>query len=108
MKYFYSHLIEIESIFIGLDKMDLTKTEKLHLAHLIDSSLHHVVCDAILSELHQEDKRAFMVHLNEGNHDKIWQFLNEKIERVEDKIKKAAQDLKNEMHKDLKKARKLK
>ncbi len=108
MKHFYSHLIEIDSIIVKLDEMDLTKEEKLHLAHLVDSSLHHTILDAILSNMKDEDKRVFINHLNDGNHDKIWKFLNEKVSEVEIKIKKAADSLKVELHKDLKEAKKIK
>ena len=105
MKHFYSHLIGIESIFVELDKMDLSKEEKIHLAQLVEANLQHTILDAILSQLKDHDKRAFMAHLNEGVHDKIWKFLNEKVENVEDRIKKVAEDLKIELHKDLKEAR---
>lgn len=108
MKYFYSHLIEIETIITELDKMDLSDEEKLHLASLIDSSLHHTILDAILSELSDQDKRVFMQHVSSGNDDKIWKFLQEKADGVEDKIKKAAFKLHNELHKDLKEASKIK
>lgn len=108
MKYFYSHLIEIDSIISSLDEMDLTDEEKLHLAKLLDSSLHHTILDAILSQLSDSDKRAFMQHVSGGDHDGIWKFLNEKIDGVEDKIKKAAEDLKNELHEDIKEAHKFK
>ncbi len=107
MKYFYSHLIEIEAIVIKLDKMDLSKEEKLHLTHLIDSSLHHTVLNAILSELSEEDKRLFILHLKENNHDKIWQFLNNKVSGIETKIRKAATDLNKEFMTDLKEAERL-
>lgn len=105
MKYFYSHLIEVESVISELDKMELSDEERIHLAALLDSSLHHTILDAILSELSDQEKRVFMQHIIEGNHDKIWKFLNEKIDGVEDKIKKVAEDLKSELHKDLKKAK---
>lgn len=104
MKQWYTHLIEIESIIVELDKMELSKEEKLHLAHLINSSLHHVVLDAVLSQLQEQDKALFIRYLNEDNHDKIWKFLNEKVERVEDKIKKVAEDLKKELHGDIQEA----
>ena len=112
MKLFYSHLIEVDSIILELDQMDLSYEEKLHLTNLIDSSIHHSVLDAILSELSTADKRVFMQHLNQGDHDeqsssssKIWKFLNDKVDGVEEKIKKAADDLKMELHKDLKEAK---
>lgn len=107
MKQWYSHLIEVESIIIELDQMDLSHEEKLHLAKLVDSSLHHTVLDAVLSELSDSDKRKFVSHLNENNHDKIWKFLNEKVDNVEIKIKKVAEQLKKGLAKDLKEAKKL-
>lgn len=106
MKYFYTHLIEIESVITELDKMDLSKEEKLYLAKLLDDSLHHTILDAIFSELSEEDKRIFISHLTEGKHDKIWKFLNEKVDGVEEKIKKVAEDLKKELHEDLQEVKK--
>lgn len=108
MKYFYSHLVEIQSINQSLDELDLSHEEKLHLAQLIDSSLHHTILDSILSELSNSDKRAFVQHISQNNHGKIWQFLNEKADGIENKIKKVADELKVELHKDLKEAKKLK
>ncbi len=105
MKSWYAHLVEIESIMVELERMNLSKEEKLHLAQLIDSSLHHTILDAILSQLSEEDKKIFLQHVNHDNHDKIWQFLNEKIDGIEDKIKKTAEDLKKELTKDITKAR---
>lgn len=105
MKYFYSHLIKIESILTELDKLDLDYQQKHHLTKLLDSSLHHTVLDAILSQLSDQDKRSFMLHLKGEDEDKIWEFLNKKIEKVEEKIKKAAEDLRNQLHEDIKKAK---
>lgn len=105
MKYFYSHLIEIESVITELDKLDLSTEQKFHLTSLIDSSLHHSILDAILSELSPQDKKVFLNRLKEDDHSKIWEFLNEKVDFVEEKIKKSADDLKKELHEDLKKAK---
>ena len=105
MTLFYSHIVKIDSIIESLDQMDLSKDEKLQLALLIDSSLHHTILDAILSQLSDSDKRGFMQNLSEGDHEKIWKFLNEKIDGVEDKIKKAAEDLKEELHEDINKSK---
>lgn len=105
MKYFYAHLIEIESLNAKLDELELSKEERMHLSYLADSSLHHKILDEILSNLSDSDKRVFMQHVNDGDHEKIWKFLNEKIEGVEDKIKKAADQLKDELHKDIKEAK---
>ncbi len=104
-KQFYTYLIEIESVIAELDKLDLSQEQKIHLTGLIDSSLHHTVLDAVLSELSPEDKRVFLNYLQEDDHGKIWKFLNEKVNNIEEKIKKAAQDLKSELHHDLKEAK---
>jgi len=105
MKQFYTHLIGIESIIIELDKMDLSKEQKIHLTALIDSSLHHTILDAVLSELEPKDKKAFMQYLEENDHNKIWEFLNSHVDKIEDKIKKTADDLKEELHKDIREAK---
>lgn len=105
MKQFYTHLVEIESIIVELDKMGLSEDEKIHLADLVDSSLHHTILDAVLSHLKEEDRLKFIEHLNDGNHDKVWKFLNEKVDHIEEKIKKASDDLKKEFANDLKEAR---
>ncbi len=104
-KYFYAHLIEIESVTSELDKLDLSEEQKVHLTGLIDSSLHHTILDAVLSELTPADKRVFLNHLQDSDHGKIWNFLNEKVDNIEEKIKKAAHDLKTELHDDLKEAK---
>lgn len=108
MKQFYSYLVEIESIILELDKLNLTDEQRHHLASLVDSSIHHTIMDAILSELSDQDKRVFVQHFKEDNHEKIWKFLNEKVTGVEEKIRKAADDLKEELHKDLKEAKRSK
>lgn len=101
-KHFYSHIVETESIVIELNQMDLTEEEKTHLISLMDSNLHHTILDAILSELSDEDKKTFLKHLAHEDHDKVWQLLNEKIKNIESKIKKASEDLKEQLRKDIK------
>lgn len=107
-KHFYIHLIEIESVFMELETLELSETEKKQLSSLIDSNLHHHILDAILSELSQEDKKVFMDHLAKGDEKRIWQFLNAKTENIEEKIKKASEDIKEKLHKDIKEARRVK
>lgn len=112
MSYLYSHLIDIESVVSELDKLDISGEQKVYLSLLIDSSLHHTIVDAVLSELPPQDKRIFLQTLFENDHSKIWQFLNEKIDldsiEIEEKIKKVADQLTTELHKDLTKAVRIK
>ncbi len=101
-KHFYSNLVETDSLVVLINKLEITDSEKSHLISLIDSQLHHTILDAVLSELSEEDKRIFLKHLLSEDHKKIWNHLNDKIDNIEEKIKKTAEDLKNVLHKDIK------
>lgn len=105
MKQFYTHLIEMQSLIVELDNIRLTNAQKIYLTTLIDSSTHQAILDAILSQLKDGEKVIFLNYLKENDHGKIWQFLNSRIDNIEDKIKKTAKDLKDELHKDIKKSR---
>lgn len=101
-KHFYSHIVDMTSITLELGNMDLTREERLHLLSLAQSNIHHAIINAVLSELSEKDKQKFIEHLNSENHGEIWKLLNLKVENVEEKIRKAAEDIKKELHKDLK------
>ena len=106
-KHFYSHIIDTSILSLELGDMDLNQAQRLELIALIDSNLHQVVLDAVLSELSEEDKKTFLKYLHANDHEKIWQHLRSKVENIEEKIKKTAEDLKKELHKDIKEARSL-
>lgn len=109
MAYFYAKYIVIESLLSELQNLDLSEKERHHLANLADSSLHHTILDEILSQLAPVDKKAFLHRLKENPEDeKIMEFLSDKIEGVEEKIKKVADELVLEMQKDIREAKKVK
>ncbi|QQG40988.1 MAG: hypothetical protein HYV37_01545 [Candidatus Levyibacteriota bacterium] len=105
MKHFYSHLIETSTLSLALGDMELSQVERLELLSLAHENLHHAVLDTVLSELSENDKKLFLQHLAVDNHDKIWELLKSKVENIEEKIKKAAESLKEELHKDILEAR---
>lgn len=105
-KHFYSHLVETDSLVILINDLDITDDEKGHLISLVDSQLHHAVLDAVLSELSEHDKRLFLKHLLHEEHDEVWRHLNTKVDNIENKIKKVAEDLKKELHEDIKAVKK--
>jgi hypothetical protein len=100
-KQFYSHVVETESLVVKLERLNLKEDEKAHLLSLMESSLHHVILDAILSELSADDKKLFLKGLASEDHDAVWTFLKKKIDNIEGKIEKAADDLKKELHSDI-------
>jgi hypothetical protein len=108
LKYFYSHLVEIETLTVELNKLELTPDERRHLANLVDESLHHAVLDAILSKLTDQEKIIFFEHLKNGREDKIWELLSQKSENIDKEIKQVVAEVKKDLHQDIKEAKKLK
>lgn len=104
-KSFYTHLVEIESLTIELDKIDLAEHEKHELARLIDSNIHNVVMDAIFSKLSDDEKQKFAAIASLKDHKKIWDFLKSKTDDVEDEIKKAVLSIKKKLHDDISEAK---
>ncbi len=100
--HFYSHIIEISEIHRSLDTLDLHIHEKHELILIVESSVHHIVMDTILSELAEQDKKSFLAHVVSKEHEKVWDFINNKIENAENKIKKAVNEFKNKLHEDIK------
>jgi hypothetical protein len=100
-KQFYSHLIETDSLTKALHSLELTEEEHKHLEMLIESTIHHEIIDAILSHLSDGDKKVFLKHLASEEHDKVWEHLMDKVDSVEAKIKKAAEDLTKDLHTDI-------
>ena len=106
MKYFYTKYIVIENLITELHSLGLSDEERGHLASLVDFSLHHAILDEILSNLKEEDKKLFIKMTSEDpENDKVMDFLKEKVEGIEEKIKKVSKDLIKEMHEDVKKAK---
>ena len=100
---FYTKLITIEPLLEEMNSLELSQEEREHLSELIDSSLHHAILDQILSNLSDEDKRVFLKRFSDDPEDTgLLEFLNQKVENIEDKIKKTSDELVNKMHKDIK------
>ena len=101
VKHFFSHLIELDTLHVHLDDMDIEEHEREELRELVESNMYHAVLDAILLELSEEDKRALLQLVVEGEEEKVWELLNNKIDNIEEKIKKTAEDIKKILHKDI-------
>jgi hypothetical protein len=104
-RYFYAHIIDTSILSLELGDMNLTSKERLHLISLIDSNIHHEILDLVLSELSPIDKKTFLHYLASENHNKVWRFLNSRVNKIEEKIKKTAEDIKKELYEDIKKVK---
>jgi len=100
--HFYSKLVTTDSLVEALNELELTDEQRSHLLGIVESSLHHAILDAILSELSDNDKQVFLSYVTEDDHKKIWDFLNKKIDKIEEKITQTAEGLKKELHQDIK------
>lgn len=105
MKHFYSHLIQIESVVVKLEELNLTEEQKMHLGALIDSTIHQSVLEMILSKLPESEKRIFIEKLQENSEDKkMMDFLQGKVDNIENEILQTVKELKKELNEDIKEA----
>lgn len=105
---FYSQIIDTDHIHQELSILKLEDEEKNELIVLMESSIHHVVLDTILSELNEVDKKVFLLHVHKKEHESTWQFLKAKVHAVEDKIRTAVDSLLHQMKGDIHEAKSLK
>lgn len=105
-KKFYDHIVTLEEIHTELDTLSLSEDEKHHLKLLAHSTVHQVVLDTVLSELPEEKKHTFLSHVEESDHQTLWNFLTGNIHDVEAKISQAAESIKKELLKDVKELQK--
>lgn len=99
---FYTHLISTEPLVVALNDLNMTEEERIHLTTIVEQTMHQTILDAVLSELSEEDKKLFLTHLATDDHEATWEFLTQRIEKIEEKIKKTANDLARELHEDIK------
>lgn len=102
MKYFYSHLVEIETITGKLGELNMDQKQRKHLASLIDSTIHQEVLDIIFSKLSEGDKLLFIEHFRKNpENPEIMKLLNEQAGDIENEIKEAVKKIKKELHEDI-------
>ena len=99
---FYHHILKIEPVQQKLDVLNLSDDEKKELLDLLHSHIHITVVDVILSELSEGKKKEFL-HLIaiKEDHTTAWDFVITNIEKGEDKVKKAIEQIVKDFIKDL-------
>ena len=102
-KHFYSSLVDLDDLLADLNIIEATEREKEDLGDIARINLHQAIIDRILSELTDSDKKKFLELVASGEEEKIWDHLHSKVEKIEDKIVDAADQLKRELKEDIKK-----
>lgn len=100
-KHFYSEFVKVETFYIELDNLNLSEKEKNHLKEIFDTSLYHSIMDVVLLELPKSDKKLFLENIAHEDHEKTNYFLKKRILNIEEKIKRKAKELIEEMTKDI-------
>lgn len=100
-RHFYTHLIEIDTLYTQLDSLTLTTTEKQELILIIETTVHHIVLDIVLTRLPEHAKKDFMKHVNSSNHKKAMLLLRSHVADIENTIKKEVAVLKKKFQKDI-------
>lgn len=103
--YFWSHLVDTNTLLDDLEQLDLTSEQKKELMEIAHTHMHQTLMDAVLSQLSETDKRRFLELLAAGEDEKVWEHLNERVEKIEDKITLAAAQVKKELAEDIKKVK---
>ncbi|MFH1186706.1 MAG: hypothetical protein V1697_00870 [Candidatus Levyibacteriota bacterium] len=101
-KHFYDHLVTTSSIEIELNNLGLVEKERIELLQIAENTIHYTVLDISLRNIKESHKKEFIKHVNAENHEKAWKLLRERTEGIEEKIKKATDQLKEELIKDIK------
>lgn len=104
MKYLFEEIIQIKTVHLKLNEMDLTDQEKEELLEIMKSTIHHKVIDLILSELTDEEKEIFLEGVSTGrgfsDTHKNGQFLDvlkDRINNLEAKIKEKVKEAEEEL-----------
>lgn len=103
-EHFYHSIVSMDALRVRLDLTEWSDEEKATLMDLAERTLHHSILDLVLSELSDQDKRVFLEHHAHERHKEAWSLLRDRIESIEDKIKKTADEVAKKLHADLKKA----
>lgn len=108
MSFFYSHIISFESLIISLEELNLSAHHKKVLTSLIDDTAHKAILGLILSKLSPTEKIEFLRMVNQNPRDgKIIDYLNSKASNIESEIRRAAEQLKKELHQDIQRSKRL-
>jgi len=97
MKLFYDHLlIELDDVYLEIEKLQVTTAEKKKLVTVIDQTSHHLVLDTILKNLHQDHHHTFLEKFHKHpHHSQNIKFLKTHVDDIEAQITKAVKDLKS-------------
>lgn len=100
-KHFYSHLVSIDSVLIEIGTLEVTYEEREHLRNMAESTIHYAIMSEVLEDLTPEERKVFLQHVMKGEHDKVWKLFDKKVEKIEEKILRASDEIKSILLQDI-------
>ena len=101
-KQFYSHLVSFEIVRVDLNGLNLSEEEKKDLLHIAQKQMNQVMIDTALKRLSEENKKRFLVYINQEQHGKAWEILRENAKDIEKHFLDAAHHLYERLRQDIK------
>ena len=90
-----------DNIILELNMLDIKEDEREKLLKLADDLAELRFLNVILGKLEEKDKELFLDQVHSGQPEILAEFLREKIDDVEELIKKHAVDLEQEVIEDI-------
>ena len=106
MKYLFEEIIQIKTVHLKLNELNLADEEKEELLEIMKSTIHHKVIDLILSELTDEEKEIFLSQVipspgEESSEafpkDVSLNVLRDRINNLEEKVKEKVKEAEEEL-----------
>ncbi len=101
MKHFYSHLVTLEHIKVELSGLDLTQEQQEELLQIAQKQIHNVMMDQALSNIKGEDKKVFLQHIANQDHEKAWEVLRKHMQDAEKHFLHAAHEIYEQLREDI-------
>lgn len=88
-KLFFDHLLVLEEVEVFINRKPISKEEKEELWKLIDGVIQTRVMDVVLTKLPRKHHEEFLEKFSSFPHDeRLLEYLKEKVEDIEEEIKK--------------------
>ncbi len=100
-KYFYSHLITLEHVKMELSGLDLSDKQKSELLDIAQRQIHHVMMDQALTHIKGEDKKKFLEHIANEEHEQAWNVLRTHVKDAEKHLLYAAHEIYEQLREDI-------
>ena len=102
MNIFYDHIILIHEIHSEVEMLDVSEKDKKEMVQLIEETVHQRILHSILDHLHKDHHEEFLTRFQAAPQDgALLDFLREKVADIEERIKEAAEEIKYELLKEV-------